>query len=249
MSNQPIIEKEAINRADFMGRELTIKSEQFPGRILTTKVVGIYGDCLLIDRSGSGGLVNELINNQKISVQVTYRGEPVIFESKIVSPMKGRMYIPISQQLIPKIFRAFERYSLMLDVRLAYFNNTGISTTRLNRLKWLETKTKNISGGGIMVNLPVDLTKDFFMILHLGWDHPDVPKLLLGQVRHSHQAGNKFDVGIEFVIKETYRNNLPVSLIRNLPEKLFEFSDAGRKKMDNIIKDEKIGARNTGALV
>jgi len=246
MLNQPLIDKEAINHNDFMGCELKIQSEQFPGILLTTKVVGIYEDNLLIDRSGSNGLVDDLINNQKILVHVVYKGEPVVFDSKIVSPMKGRMYIPLSQNLRPEINRAFERVALQTDVRLAYFNNASISTARLSHLKWIETKSINVSGGGVMVELPIDLTSDYYLIMHLGLNHHEIPQLLLGQVRHSNSVGNKYSVGVEFIIKETYKSFLPMSLIRNLPKKIFEFGEIGRKKLDGIIKQEKIGICNTG---
>jgi c-di-GMP-binding flagellar brake protein YcgR len=239
-TDKAVIEKERIDQSELVGRELKIKSEQFPGKALNSKVVGVSGDNLIIDRSGSGGLVDDLISNQDIMVFVDYKGEPVVFQSKIVSPAKGRLQIPLASKLIPEINREFERITLTTDIRLAYFNNTAISTTRLNKLRWIETNTVNISGGGMLVQIPANLDSDFYMILHLGLLNLDIPRLLVGQVRHSHlNDENKFNIGVEFIIRETFKKTLPRGLIRNLPQDLFSFDNRGRLAIAAFVKDKK----------
>lgn len=240
MDKRAIIKLAEVDRRDLVGREIKIKCDQFADKILDSKVVGISGDNLIIDRSGSSGLVNELINNQKIAAYLDYKGQQVVFYSQVSSPHRGRLHIPLPQNIFPETNRAFKRISLMKDIRLAYFNNSHISSTRLNKLKWIETKTANIGGGGVLVQVPSDLTEEFYMIIHLGFENLSIPKLLLGNVRHSqHDPGNQFFVGVEFIINENYKFKLPHTLIRNLPVQLFEFNDPAREKLARFVIENK----------
>jgi hypothetical protein len=139
------------------------------------------------------------------------------------------MQIPLAEKLFPEIRREFERITLVRDVRLAYFNNTAITSTRLNKLKWIETKTRNIGGGGILVRIPANLTSDYYMILHLGFKDIDVPELIVGQIRHClADEENRFNAGVEFVVRESFGQKLPRQLIRNLPEDLLAFNRRNR---------------------
>lgn len=239
ISERLIIDSRDINRSELVGKEIKILSEQYPGRTLDTKVVGIQGDNLVIDRSGSSGLVNELINNQDIEVQISYKGESIVFNSRISIPRKGMLQIPITGCIFPETSRRFKRLEIVKYVKLTYFNDTSISSVRLNRLRWIETKTINISGGGVLVEVPADLTRDFYMILHLGLEGLDIPKLLVGRVRHSRLGtNNRYNVGVEFMISEDYLRKLPKSLIRNLPVALFGFNDKARGDLATFLVEE-----------
>ncbi len=230
--------RDDIEHSEIIGRELKIRTEQFPGKILDSKVIGISGDSLIIDRSGSSGLVNELINKQPIEVYLEYKGEPVVFSSTVATPRRGKLQIPIAENIYPEICRAFKRVKMEKDIRLTFFNDTCISTARLNKLKWIETKTVDIGGGGLMALLPVDLNGEYFLIIHLGFENLQIPNLVVGQVRHSRSNINKmYHAGVEFIIKENYKNKLPNVLIRNLPGGLFVFDDKCRKILENYLTE------------
>jgi len=237
MPKEPVaITTAAIDHSEFMGRELKLHTGQFPNRTLTTRIVAVNGRNLMIDRSGSGGLVDDLINNQEIEVSLSYRGEPVIFKSKIAVPKKGRLIIPLAENVFPQLRRAFERVSIIKDVKLTYFDNVSISSARLNKLKWIETESVNISGGGILVEVPANLGDDYFMILHLELEGIEIPRLLVGRIRHCQLRGtHQFCAGVEFMIKENYREKLPKNLLRNLPASLFDFNDDFRRRIDEFL--------------
>jgi len=130
---------------------------------------------------------------------------------------------------------------MTVHVKLAYFNDTSISSTRLNRLRWIETRTVNISGGGVLVELPANLTEEYYMILNLTLSEVDFPHLILGQVRHCNSSpNNRYNVGVEFVINETYKNSLPRTLIRNLPTDLFSLRLIDRQNVDAFINKQNI---------
>jgi hypothetical protein len=217
---------------------LKIQSEQFPSKILKSKVVSVSNRAVVIDRSGSSGLVNELINNQPVLVYIDYRDEPVTFNSHIIIPHKGRMQIPLPSKLVPKITREFRRVPLALKVRLACFTGNFIASTRLNRLKWIETMTINISGGGVLVQVPSEVNEEFFMIIHLGLEEVELPRLLLARVRHCRLAnGLKYLAGAQFIIREHHEKMLSKELIRNLPSALFDLKESGRQALAAYLEE------------
>ena len=233
-----------VDVADFVGRELKLRTEQFPGKLLDSKVVGVSGQSLLIDRSGGAGLVNELINNQKVVVYIEYKDEPVKLESRIIIPHRGRMQIPIDDNLVPEINREFRRVPLQIDTRLACFTSNYMSSTRLNKLKWISTTTNNISGGGILVQVPSELSEDFYMVINIEMDGIDLPRLILGRVRHcTHSSeNNKFMAGVQFITRENYGKLVPRELIRNLPGALFDLKNDDRHKL--AVHIEEVNASN-----
>jgi len=225
-----------IDQAALIGGTIRIRTEQFPGRTLTSRIIGVAGDNLLIDRSGSGGLISQLIGKQDVEVHLTYKGQPTVFHSRVSKSPGGKIQIPLAERIIPNIRREFTRYNLARPVRLTYFDGNRVAGVRLNRLKWLETETKNISGGGMLVELPI-LPPDYhYLVMHLDFDQLELPGLLAGRIRHGRAERNRrYLAGVEFITKETYMKKLPPSLVRNLPEGIFEVDNKTRQALDEFL--------------
>jgi len=234
--DRPIISAAEIDSAELVGNKVQMKTDQFPGKILTTRIVGFSAGKLLMDRSGSSGLVADLIHNQCVEVQLSYKGEPVVFSSKISVPHKGKLQIPLAENIFPVINREFQRVDIEVEARLACFDSANISLVRLNRLRWFRTRTINISAGGLLVELPHNLSEDYYTIVNLVMPEATIPDLLVGRIRHCRPGhDNSFNVGVEFIIQEKYLELLPKSLIRNLPPKLFEFCSKARDDFNEFI--------------
>ncbi len=235
-ADRPIIDSRNIDFASLLGTEIRLKTEQFPNRMLQSKIISISSGNLVIDRSGSNGLVDQLIGKQEIEVQLVYRGQLVMFQSNISKPREERVQIPIAEIVTPIFSRQFERINMSQDVRLAYFDNASISSARLNKLKWLETRTVNISGGGMLVEIPANLSAEFYMIFQLALEDFDLPSLLLGRICHCNLGkDNRYQTGVEFITREIYSQKLPQILVRNLPPKLFTFNGDNQKDLDRFL--------------
>jgi c-di-GMP-binding flagellar brake protein YcgR len=226
-----VINGKDIDHSALIGQEVHLKTEQFPGRVLNSRIVSVSGGNLVLDRSGSAGLINQLIGNQNITVTLKYKSEPVVFTSTLSKPNEGRIQIPIAGDIFQETRRRFDRIQLGVDVRLTFFDDSGISSTRLSKLRWFKTRTVNIGGGGVLVEIPVNLTEEYFIILHLEIEGFDIPVLMLGDVRHCRAKDNNYYSGLEFIVKENYRERLPKVLVRNLPPKIFAFDIAQREKL------------------
>jgi c-di-GMP-binding flagellar brake protein YcgR len=230
-TKKAVIESKDIDHSALVGQNVRIKTEQFPGRLLDSRIVSVSGGNLIIDRSGTSGMVDQLIGNQNIEVTLEYKGEQVVFNSTISKPKEGRIQIPLAGSLIPGVNRRFVRVKLELGVRLAFFDNSGISSARLNKLRWFKTQTVNVGGGGMLVEIPVNLSNEFFMILHMELDDFDIPVLMLGDIRHCRAKNNNYYTGVEFIIKENCIDKLPKLLVSNLPPGLFAFNSAMRENL------------------
>ena len=233
-----VINSREIDYSKLVGREIKIRTEQFPGQMLSTKILAVTDNNLVIDRSGSCGRIDQLINNQKIEVFFDYKGEPVEFVSRISVPRAGRLQIPIALNVNPQVRRQFVRVNLARDVRLTLFDDSSIGYVRLSRMKWLETSTVNISGGGMLINVPLLPTTEEFTVLHLILDDFVLPKLMVGRIRHRRRSdGNKNCLGIEFVVRESCFEKLPRNLLRNLPLKFFDFDEKKRTELANYLTE------------
>jgi hypothetical protein len=90
----------------------------------------------------------------------------------------------------------------------------------------------------MLVEIPVDLTDDYYVILHMALEGIDIPELLVGRIRHSRPGSDKqYYAGLEFIIRECHKKVLPLSLLRNLPAKLFEFDDQSRKRLSEFLNE------------
>jgi c-di-GMP-binding flagellar brake protein YcgR len=233
------IKSAGIDYSRLVGREVKIRTEQFPGKLLSARVVAFTEKNLVIDRSGSSGLINDLINHQPVEVSFEYKGEPVVFSSKICIPRQGRLQIPIASDVRPQVRRQFLRLEVPSNIRLTFFDDTNISSVRLSKLKWLETNAINISGGGILIGLPLFFPKDNYMILHIDLSEIIIPQLMVGRIRHKQKGDNNLtNVGVELVIREDCSEKLPNSLLRNLPLKLFDFDEKTRSGLASFLVDK-----------
>jgi len=235
-SDNIILASNEVDFTELVGREIKFKTEQYSGRILTTRVVSVRDDSLIIDRSGSSGLVNQLIPNQKIEVDFVYKGQPVVFVSKIIVPREGRMQIPIASEVIPRLQREFMRLDLDKQVKLAIFDEIHISAARLNRLKWLETRMLNLSGGGMLVAIPGRIENDCYFIIHFKLENFELPNLVIARARHVRSGeGNYSDVGVEFIVREERRDKLPRSIIQNIPDVMFGLDKLKRDDLSEFL--------------
>jgi len=231
-SNSVIISSNDVDYNALVGRKVDIVTEQFPGKVLNAKVVGINNKSLVLDRSGSSGLINQLVGRQNLEVRFDYKGEPVVFVSTISPSTEGRIQVPIASDVKPLVRRQFVRFDLEKDIRLTYFDIRYIKTARLNKMKWMEISTANIGGGGLLAVMPAALEDDNYLIMNLGFEDLNIPHLLMGRVCHCRRDDNKkYLVGVEFIVKEYHKDNLPSSLLRNLPGSIFVFDDEARKKL------------------
>ncbi len=231
-SNTTLINSANIDYSILVGKRITIISEQFPGQVLTSRIMSSSNNNLVLDKSGSEGKINQLIPKQNVEVQFKYKGQEIAFTSSIVTSESGRILVPIVESMSPTVRRKFVRFEMEKSVRLTYFDERNIKSARLNKLKWFETTISNIGGGGALAFMPSMLADDNFILMNMTMDGLEFPPLILGRVCYIHRnSQNKIVAGVEFITKENAAGMISSSMFRNLPEAIFQFNNKMAKEL------------------
>lgn len=233
-----VLSRTNVDFSVLVGREVKLLTEQFPGKILQTRIIAVKSNNLIVDRSGSGGLVNQLICRQNVEVHFIYKDQTMVFHSTVSIPREGKIEIPIAGDLNPKVRRKFVRYDYGHEIKMTYFDMAHIGTARLNKLKWLETGTLNIGGGGMLVEVPSQLTRGNFVIFNLGLEDFILPKLMVGRIRHCVNAERKGNTaGVEFLVREDLNQAIPPTLVKSLSDQLFRFDARTRLELARYLEE------------
>ncbi len=231
-SNTTMIKSAHIDYSILVGKKITIITEQFPGQVLTSRIMSNSNNNLVLDKSGSEGKINQLIPKQNVEMQFKYKGQDIAFTSSIIISESGRILVPIVASMSPTVRRKFIRFEMEKAVRLTYFDERNIKSARLNKLKWFETTISNIGGGGALAFMPSMLADDNFILMNMILDGLAFPSLVLGRVCHIHRNGqNKIVAGVEFITKENAATMISSSMVRNLPEATFQFDNKMAKEL------------------
>ncbi len=225
-----------IARFDFstlVGHKVTLFADQFPGKPLASKVVVASGNTIAVDRSGSSGLIDNLVNNQQIIVQVLYKGEPVSVRATVHRTEGGSCKISLGDKVVPLLRRRFRRIPLVRTVRMATLPMATFSNKTLSMLRWMQTDTVNISGGGILLSFTSALEYPTYVFMNVACTEASFPSLILGQVRYSIPVETgRWHVGVEFIPRENRRKHFAFATIRQMPAAVFAYDEAMRADMN-----------------
>jgi len=231
------IEAELIDLPSLVGREVTIFSEQFPGVPLFSRVVLANNSTLQIDRSKGADRFDLLLDNQQVILQFAYRGEQVSITAVLKRKPNGSCSLLLGNKVLPLTPRRFRRYVMSCPTRLAALQVIASRVKGLNQLRWMETSTINLSCGGLMLDMNCLFRSDTALLINVEAQEFSVPKLLVAQVRHYHQANDgHFKIGIEFLMEKESQICLKGSAISGLPSTVFEYSGELRFEIDRKLQ-------------
>ncbi len=231
-----VVDTSRLDLSLLVGHEVTLFSEQFPGKPLVAKVILATEGEISVDRSGGVGLIDSLVSNQNITLQVTYRGQQLSLPAKLKRSTGGRCRVIIGRRATPLSRRRFTRMTLVRPVRLAAMPLMTFSRNKLSRLRWLETETITVSGGGAMFDFSSGLENPTYLFMNIDMADFSFPPLVLGQVLYSlSKDDGHFHVGIEFVMKEGCPRRFPPATLKQLPPTVLNYSERKRIEVNEKI--------------
>ncbi|MDF1545008.1 MAG: hypothetical protein P1R58_07895 [bacterium] len=223
------IDSNLLDLASLVGREVVLYSEQYPGKPLSTRVIMVNNKSMAIDRGKSSGLINELIDSQKVVLQFEYRGELVSVDATLNRSPNGKCTLSIAERVIPLTRRRFDRFPIELSTKLAAFNVKTFDPQNMGKLRWLETRTINFSCGGLLVGMSSQIKRRTYFLLNVDTAELEIPKFMIGEVRHSFQVDHGgYRIGMEFVVNEKKARHFSQFTIQSLPESFFEYTISQR---------------------
>ncbi len=232
----PAVDASRFDFSLLVGHELTLFSQQFPGRPLKSKVILARDGEVSIDRSGGAGLINNLVSNQKVTMRVIYKGQLISVPATLKRSGGGGCRIIVGDKVMPLSRRRFTRVFLSRPVKLAVIPVSTFNRNKLARLRWLETVTINVSGGGALIGFSSYLESPTYMFLNIDLVEFSFPSLVLGHVLYSLPRDNAhFHVGLEFIVREAKEKCFSSTTLKQLPHVVFEYGERERARLDNQI--------------
>ena len=231
---RPTVDASRFDFSLLVGHEVTLFSEQFPGKLLKSKVILASDGELSIDRSGGCGLIDSLVSNQQVTMRVTYKGQQINVPATLKRSDGGKCRVIIGNKVVPLSRRRFTRVFLSRPVKLAVIPVSTFNRNKLARLRWLETVTVNISGGGVLIDFSSCLEKPTYLFLNIDLAEFPFPPLVLGQVLYSLPRDNgHFHIGLEFIIREEREKRFSLTTLKQLPQVVFEYGKQERIELNN----------------
>lgn len=245
---QVIVETEDLGFESFrlelsllVGQELRVYSEQYPGLALMTRVQAVKERELQINQGGPENRLDDLIDNQQIILQFSYRGQKIAVKALFKKTSGGRCYLTLDEKVVPLSQRKFRRIGLINTVKLAAFPLKAFNSRIISRLRWKETETINFSSGGVLLNTTSFLEPGTYMLLNIGLSETSFPPLVLGRVCHCSPAmETSFRTGLEFIVKERGEQLVSAADRKHLPAAIFTYTSVDREKLNKLIKAGKL---------
>jgi hypothetical protein len=223
--NQSIIDTSTLDLSSVVGHGILLYSEQFPGQPLRSRVLESHGTTFSLDRSGSGRRIDNLVHNQVVTIQFSYRGERISVRARLKRTAGGKCNVFLNSQVVALTRRSFWRADLQLPTRLTVLPMSALHTRDVSQLRWIQVETVNFSSGGVLLELTSFLEAGSFLLMNFEQEYFEFPALVLGCVRHCQQAlTGRFRIGLEFVLDEHRGRHFPEDAVRTLPKVVFEYN-------------------------
>ena len=201
------LDSKKLDLSSLVGREISILCDQFTGKKLTSRVIMINEKRLSLDRSMNSGLLNEILDNQDITVLISYKGQEIAVGANLRRSLNGQCTIILNDNIIPLTRRKYQRFPISNDAKLAVVSSSITDPNFTARLNWKDSFIINVSCGGVMLSLSSLLMKGTKVFLNLPLQNFSLPELTLAQVVHCFQGkNNRCNIGLEFIVNEEKKN-------------------------------------------
>jgi c-di-GMP-binding flagellar brake protein YcgR len=117
------------------------------------------------------------------------------------------------------------------------------------RLRWIDTTTVDMSGGGLAMKAESDLDRLDRLFLRIGFfPRQGLPETVVGIVRRRFTSDKRRIVGIEFIVSERLRDHFSVADVKRLPAAATGFDRRAQNRLANFIFQREIELRRKGLL-
>lgn len=221
------------------GHTICLFSEQFPGKPINCRVSKARRREIELDHALSEGAIENLVNNQTIVVLIPFEGQDIAIRARLRKTDGGQCVLRLDKQAVPLSQRRFERFEFHWKIKLATYPLVGSRPRNLTDLRWFETESINLSGGGALIVLPGFLNQGVTVLVNLEAPQISFPSILLGQIRHCFRlTESRFLAGIEFITEEIGKRIVPADRRSIIPASVFEYTCLERERIDRELRRE-----------
>lgn len=235
-----------LDLTELIGQPVTVFSRQFPGKPLPNKIISSSKRELQLQSDGSFGSMSNLVNSQRVIIQIPYKGEWISVRATLKKTDGGRCSFVLEDRVVPLSQRKFVRIRRKCEVQLAAFSFQTFAQRPLNQLKWIKTNATSFSSGGALVEVPGHIDKGLKMLLNIDIDLNGFPELVLAEVRYCfvNEHGQRV-AGVEFVVREVAQKQYSIAILKQLPRLVLKYTAPVREKINRLIQ---AGLEKSGPL-
>ncbi len=193
-----------------------------------------------------------LHNGSECSVIVTKEDAVYQFDSTItlIDGPDGRQYVLRPPKRLQRVQRRqFVRIDLIKRVSLALLGRKGSIVRSLDALTWHDTRTVNVSGGGLLITCPTEIEPDDLMLVKVSF-FPEVglPLAVAAVCRRIQTVKKIKQAGIEFLRTEQLKRHFGAEDQKVLPESVTYFDQTMQNKLVNYVFQQQVILRQKGLL-
>ncbi len=186
------------------------------------------------------------------TVLLTRRDAVYEFHSRITTSGQGedRRYFLTPPGNIRRVQRRqFVRIELVKPFAFALLPERVSDDMAFSSLKWNQTKSINVSGGGMLIAAPVPISTGDLLLLKMKFFAEVGLPLALGAIcRRTETVKGDLRAGIEFVRAEHINKFFNEGQRRLLPESAAYFDQTMQNKLVNYVFQEQVRLRQKGLL-
>ena len=187
-----------------------------------------------------------------VTIRVTREDAAYQFRSTVrqVSRHKKKYLILTPPKNVQRVQR---RLFVRVDIsdRVLYANLAPVleSTKNTKNLKWQETNSLDISGGGMLLRLEDEVKVKDLLLLQIGYFvESQLPEYVVGLCKRTCKKNKKVCAGLEFVRSDQLFRYLSKKQRKALPSAIEDFDYKAQDKLVNLIFHKQIELRQKGLL-
>ncbi len=223
-------------------------SDQFPAEAIPVRVIEQHGQLLVLEAIGDSMRLQSLVSNRSVVAIMSEDGDAVSYTATFKRMSGGLATIKYDKSnLLTR--RHFERLDTKAELRFASIPTNQINQSRLSRLRWMKTETRDISAGGVLFTSETELTAGNTLLLSLSIADVSFPSLLAGEVKHCRADEDEFLVGMRFMTNEEYTQRRSLALLGQSVDILKKFNTQKQASINTDIVAKKYDKHRNGELV
>lgn len=166
-------------------------------------------------------------------------------------PLDGKNFYLLSKPNKTKRVqrRQFVRVDMLEHLEFAVLSPVMDWENYAERLQWLRTTTENMSGGGVMIKMDMELELEDRVFIKIDFFPAEgLPETVAGIVRRIFTLEKRTMAGLEFIVADRLSDYFKSDDLRKLPASVKRFDRRAQNRLVSYIFQQEIELRKKGLL-
>ncbi|MCK5126300.1 MAG: PilZ domain-containing protein [candidate division Zixibacteria bacterium] len=173
-------------------------------------------------------------------VVIAFVLENILFEAAaaFIADNNHQLEIVIDEQIVTANRRGNERLPLAIETVYVPISDLSLTSGQLSNLKWRRGQTFDVSGGGILLSIPMQAPINSYFLLNLDIDSFEGPLFVFSQLRwleKSEAANSNYQCGFQFLNTEHLAEHFSKRALSGMPPLMLGFTRKKQMEFENYL--------------